>query len=82
MRDALSSPASLDLLVHILRTLVLLVYGFTMFSVLPGCAIVTPEDAYLFTDGRYFLQASKQLDKYVLYFNVGHDELNNLCVAT
>ncbi|EJD05517.1 Creatinase/aminopeptidase [Fomitiporia mediterranea MF3/22] len=28
-----------------------------------GCAIVTSSDAYLFTDGRYFLQASKQLDK-------------------
>ncbi|EIW51638.1 Creatinase/aminopeptidase [Trametes versicolor FP-101664 SS1] len=34
--------------------------GFTGSA---GCAIVTPEDAYLFTDGRYFLQASKQLDK-------------------
>ncbi|KAL5476886.1 hypothetical protein ACEPAI_3072 [Sanghuangporus weigelae] len=28
-----------------------------------GCAVVTQTDAYLFTDGRYFLQASKQLDK-------------------
>ncbi|KAF9527431.1 putative Xaa-Pro aminopeptidase P [Crepidotus variabilis] len=27
-----------------------------------GCAVVTPEDAFLFTDGRYFLQAEKQLD--------------------
>lgn len=29
-----------------------------------GCAIVTDTGAYLFTDGRYFLQASQQLDKY------------------
>ncbi len=28
-----------------------------------GCAIVTLDAAYLFTDGRYFLQAEKQLDK-------------------
>ncbi|KAJ7096044.1 peptidase M24, structural domain-containing protein [Mycena epipterygia] len=28
-----------------------------------GCAIITPKDAYLFTDGRYFLQAEQQLDK-------------------
>jgi hypothetical protein len=27
-----------------------------------GCAIVTKKDAALFTDGRYFLQASKELD--------------------
>ncbi|KAJ3526017.1 hypothetical protein NMY22_g10335 [Coprinellus aureogranulatus] len=27
-----------------------------------GCAIVTLDKAYLFTDGRYFLQASQQLD--------------------
>ncbi|XP_006463697.1 hypothetical protein AGABI2DRAFT_187219 [Agaricus bisporus var. bisporus H97] len=27
-----------------------------------GCAIVTLTEAYLFTDGRYFLQAEKQLD--------------------
>ncbi|KAG9311846.1 Creatinase/aminopeptidase [Chiua virens] len=27
-----------------------------------GCAIVTLNDAYLFTDGRYFLQAEQQLD--------------------
>ncbi|KAF6753773.1 putative Xaa-Pro aminopeptidase P [Ephemerocybe angulata] len=27
-----------------------------------GCAIVTLKDAYLFTDGRYFLQAGQQLD--------------------
>ncbi len=30
-----------------------------------GCAIVTSDDAYLFTDGRYFLQAEKQLDQEV-----------------
>ncbi|TFY59111.1 hypothetical protein EVJ58_g5989 [Rhodofomes roseus] len=28
-----------------------------------GCAIITPTDAFLFTDGRYFLQAEKQLDR-------------------
>ena len=28
-----------------------------------GCAVVTEKQAALFTDGRYFLQASKQLDK-------------------
>uniref|UniRef100_A0A8H7XM06 Xaa-Pro aminopeptidase P n=1 Tax=Psilocybe cubensis TaxID=181762 RepID=A0A8H7XM06_PSICU len=28
-----------------------------------GCAIVTLDKAYLFTDGRYFLQAEKQLDQ-------------------
>ncbi|EJF63579.1 Creatinase/aminopeptidase [Dichomitus squalens LYAD-421 SS1] len=28
-----------------------------------GCAVVTPKGAYLFTDGRYFLQAEKQLDE-------------------
>ncbi|KAH8116027.1 Creatinase/aminopeptidase [Phellopilus nigrolimitatus] len=28
-----------------------------------GCAVVTDNNAYLFTDGRYFLQASQQLDK-------------------
>ncbi|KAJ7074964.1 Creatinase/Prolidase N-terminal domain-containing protein [Mycena belliarum] len=27
-----------------------------------GCAIITPKDAFLFTDGRYFLQAEQQLD--------------------
>jgi len=27
-----------------------------------GCAVVTLDKAYLFTDGRYFLQAAKQLD--------------------
>jgi Xaa-Pro aminopeptidase len=28
-----------------------------------GCAVVTENDAYLFTDGRYFLQAEQQLDR-------------------
>ncbi|KAJ3816280.1 hypothetical protein F5880DRAFT_1455920, partial [Lentinula raphanica] len=28
-----------------------------------GCAIITMEKAYMFTDGRYFLQASEQMDK-------------------
>lgn len=34
--------------------------GFTGSA---GCAVVTKDKAYLFTDGRYFLQASQQLDK-------------------
>ncbi|KAJ7868631.1 peptidase M24, structural domain-containing protein [Mycena olivaceomarginata] len=28
-----------------------------------GCAVITAEQAFLFTDGRYFLQAEQQLDK-------------------
>ena len=28
-----------------------------------GCAIVTLDKAFLFTDGRYFLQAENQLDE-------------------
>lgn len=28
-----------------------------------GCAVVTLDKAFLFTDGRYFLQAGKQLDE-------------------
>lgn len=28
-----------------------------------GCAVVTLKQAFLFTDGRYFLQAEQQLDK-------------------
>ncbi|KZT70390.1 putative Xaa-Pro aminopeptidase P [Daedalea quercina L-15889] len=34
--------------------------GFTGSA---GCAVITQNDAFLFTDGRYFLQAEKQLDK-------------------
>ncbi|KAI0646631.1 Creatinase/aminopeptidase [Trametes meyenii] len=34
--------------------------GFTGSA---GTAIITPGDAYLFTDGRYFLQAANQLDQ-------------------
>lgn len=38
-----------------------------------GCAIVTSKDAYLFTDGRYFLQAEEQLDKSVtILFGIRH----------
>ncbi len=32
-------------------------------DMLIGCAIVTADNALLFTDGRYFLQAGKQLDE-------------------
>ncbi|KAJ7753826.1 putative Xaa-Pro aminopeptidase P [Mycena metata] len=28
-----------------------------------GCAVITPKEAFLFTDGRYFLQAEQQLDE-------------------
>ncbi|KAJ7034541.1 peptidase M24, structural domain-containing protein [Mycena alexandri] len=28
-----------------------------------GCAVITPTEAFLFTDGRYFLQAEQQLDE-------------------
>ncbi|KAF5383143.1 hypothetical protein D9615_005019 [Tricholomella constricta] len=40
-----------------------------------GCAVVTVENAFLFTDGRYFLQAAKQLDQsdigpYVLWLSL------------
>ncbi|KAJ7746479.1 Creatinase/aminopeptidase [Mycena maculata] len=28
-----------------------------------GCAVITPKEALLFTDGRYFLQAEQQLDE-------------------
>ena len=44
-----------------------------------GCAIVTLDKAYLFTDGRYFLQAANQLDQLVhisflfIYFTNGLD---------
>ena len=34
----------------------------TGFTGSAGTALVTPTDAYLWTDGRYFLQAEKQLD--------------------
>jgi hypothetical protein len=46
-----------------------------------GCAIITLRDAFLFTDGRYFLQASQQLDRYcsahlILFFHL-KDFLSN-----
>ena len=65
MRGEPTSLGLLDLLVHLLRALFMQFLVFTTVTILPGCAIVTPQDAYLFTDGRYFLQASKQLDQYV-----------------
>lgn len=33
-----------------------------VFFLSPGTAVITRDSANLFTDGRYFLQASKQLD--------------------
>ncbi|KIO20986.1 hypothetical protein M407DRAFT_132041 [Tulasnella calospora MUT 4182] len=32
------------------------------FSGSAGCAVITKNDAYMFTDGRYFLQAAEQMD--------------------
>jgi len=37
----------------------------------PGCAVITLTEAFLFTDGRYFLQAEKQLDSYGLFYDWG-----------
>lgn len=42
--------------------------GFTGSA---GCAIVTLDHAYLFTDGRYYLQASQQLDDNWTLMKVG-----------
>lgn len=33
-----------------------------LFNISIGLAVVSTDDAALFTDGRYFLQANKQLD--------------------
>lgn len=38
---------------------------FVTPSLLSGCAVITLKDAFLFTDGRYFLQAEKELDQWV-----------------
>lgn len=38
-------------------------FAFKSAQLNAGCAVVTKEHAYLFTDGRYFLQAEQQLDK-------------------
>lgn len=41
--------------------------------IITGCAVVTLTGAFLFTDGRYFLQAEKQLDQCVLlHFELHH----------
>lgn len=37
-----------------------------------GCAVVSLDDACLFTDGRYFLQAAQQLDKNWTLMKLGH----------
>lgn len=55
---------------HINATLDWLVLHITLINLLLGCAVVTLKDAYLFTDGRYFLQAEKQLDQCVLFISV------------
>ncbi|KAG5727471.1 hypothetical protein E4T56_gene12037 [Termitomyces sp. T112] len=33
------------------------------FSGSAGCAVITPKEAFMFTDGRYFLQAAKEMDR-------------------
>ncbi|KAG6879996.1 hypothetical protein C0992_008203 [Termitomyces sp. T32_za158] len=33
------------------------------FSGSAGCAVITPKEAFMFTDGRYFLQAVKEMDQ-------------------
>lgn len=35
-----------------------------------GCAVVTMDKAYMFTDGRYFLQAEQQLDECVYQYSL------------
>jgi hypothetical protein len=37
-----------------------------LIGALIGCAIVTMQEALMFTDGRYFLQAADQMDECVL----------------
>jgi len=61
IRDALSSRALAVPLVRLRPQVVISVADVT-----PGCAVVTLTNAYLFTDGRYFLQAEQQLDKCVI----------------
>lgn len=36
---------------------------FSGFNGSAGCAVISETEACMFTDGRYFLQASQQLDK-------------------
>lgn len=43
----------------------LYIFAYFLTGNLPGCAIVTEKEAFMFTDGRYFLQAEKQLDESV-----------------
>ena len=38
-------------------------FGSVLTGIVPGCAVVTLDKAFLFTDGRYFLQAENQLDE-------------------
>jgi hypothetical protein len=39
-----------------------------------GCAVITLDNAYLFTDGRYFLQAGKQLDQLAAAFVIDAED--------
>jgi hypothetical protein len=53
-------------LVLLVRTITMCFEFITELSIL-GCAIVMKDEALLFTDGRYFLQAESQLDKLVAF---------------
>lgn len=58
MSDELGFPDSMDLLVRLNLSILSL-----SFSLSIGCAIITKEKAFMFTDGRYFLQAGQQMDE-------------------
>jgi hypothetical protein len=56
--------SSQDLMVLLVRTIIGCLEFIIELSIL-GCAVVMKDEALLFTDGRYFLQAESQLDKSV-----------------
>lgn len=49
----------------------------------PGTAIVTEQHAAMWTDGRYFLQASQQMDKNWTLMKMGNNNTHTLtqCVV-
>jgi len=62
---ATSAGRTLGPLGSVVNPLVLLLNLFLVFSGFTGsagCAVITLKEAFLFTDGRYYLQASQQLD--------------------
>jgi len=71
INDERSSLDSMGLLVRLFRS-----YRISAY-LLVGCAIVTLDKAFLFTDGRYFLQAEKQLDQlaYISFRLLGMDSI-------